>query len=340
MAACKEEASTGTKVGSIIMAVALCTAYIIISGLLINYNKFLMQRFPYPLELTSMHMGASWVLSLVLYNCAPSLFPAMVRLEGRKGELIKYFLPLGLFFAIALYASNKAYMYCGVAFLQFMKESNVVFIFLLSCAVGLQQCGRVKAVIVCWILAGSTLCVDGEVNFVLIGFLVQGLSQLAECCKNVLGEYVMSGTDLKLDPLTYTMFMAPVALAFLLVGIACTWEDKIIAAAQENWHYLVPNALLAYCLNVTIAAVLKNCSAMGFILAGMVKDIVIVVVSSFLFGDVISRSQYTGFAVSLVGVVAWSLLKLAPQGLVANSLGNLLGMPPAESREKLPLLGK
>lgn len=331
-------ASADSNTSSILLTLVLCTAYIVISGLLINYNKFLMQRFPYPLELTGMHMSCSWVLSLLLYTACPRLFPAMARMEGRKLELLKYFVPLGLFFAIALYASNKAYLYCGVAFLQFMKESNVVLIFLLSCAAGLQRMDRVKAFIVMWVLAGSTLCVDGEVNFVLIGFLVQGASQLAECCKNVLGEFIMSGTDFKLDPLSYTMFMAPVALCFLLVGIAFTWEDKILSAAQENWHYLVPNALLAYCLNVTIAAVLKNCSAMGFILAGMVKDIVIVVVSAILFGDVITRGQYTGFTVALGGVSAWSMLKIAPEGSVAMLLSKLLGAPLPEPKESLPLM--
>jgi len=323
---------------SILTGILFCTLYIVISGVLINYNKFLMKRFPYPLELTSMHMSCSWVLSMVLYCVFPSAFPAMERLEGRKLELMKYFLPLGCFFSIALYTSNKAYLYCGVAFLQFMKESNVVLIFLLSCAVGLQKMDRVKGAIVLWVLAGSTLCVDGEVNFVLVGFLVQGTSQLAECCKNVLGEFIMSGTDFKLDPLSYTMFMAPMALAFLLIGVLFTWESDIVPAAQANWHYLVPNALLAYCLNVTIAAVLKNCSAMGFILAGMVKDIVIVVVSSYIFGDTITKSQYTGFTVALGGVTAWSMIKLAPNGHVARFMGNLLCVPQVEPKEKLPLL--
>jgi len=322
---------------SIIIGCALCIAYIMVSACLINFNKFLLQKFPFPWELTALHMSFCSLMSLLLYGVAPGLFPAMERVQGRKMQLLKFFLPLGAFFATALYASNKAYLYCTVAFLQFMKESNVVLVFLLCCAVGLQRMDRVKAVVVVWILAGSWMCIHGEINFTMIGFTIQAISQFAECSKNVMGEFLMSSTDFKLDPLTYTMFMAPVSLLFLSMGVAWTWDPAVVAAAQANWHYLLPNACLAYGLNLIIAMVLKNCSAMGFILAGMVKDIVIVVVSSHLFGDYIAGMQYFGFAVTLAGCGCWSLLKLMPNGGVASALKFITGAP-EDKGEELPLV--
>ena len=52
--------------------------------------------------------------------------------------LLKYILPLGFLFALALYCSNRAYLYSTVAFLQFCKEGNVALIFAMSCLLGLQ----------------------------------------------------------------------------------------------------------------------------------------------------------------------------------------------------------
>lgn len=300
----------GGELKSCMVGVLFCALYIVISGVLINYNKFLLKRFPYPLELTAMHMSFCGCFSLVVYRVFPNAFRAMPRLQGQKlGLVVNYFMPLGCLFAISLYTSNKAYLYCSVAFLQFMKEGNVVVVFLLSCAVGLQRMDCKKGGIILWVLAGSALSVDGEVNFVLVGFMLQVCSQLAESSKNVLGEFIMKGSGFKLDPLSYIMFMAPSALIFLMVGIVFTWEREAIAAARENWHYLLPNALLAYSLNVTIAAVLENCSAMALIWAGLLKDITIVVVSSHLFGDTVTPAQYIGFAITLAGVSAWSLIK-------------------------------
>mmetsp|Transcript_67029 Transcript_67029/g.146188 ORF Transcript_67029/g.146188 Transcript_67029/m.146188 type:complete len:136 (+) Transcript_67029:2-409(+) len=124
---------------------------------------------------------------------------------------------------------------------------------------------------------------------------------------------------------------------FLSMGVAWTWDPFVLDAMKVNWHYLLPNALLAYALNLIIAVVLKNCSTMGFILAGMVKDILIVVVSSQLFGDPVSSLQYVGFSITLAGCGAWSLLKLSPNGGMALALRTLTGMP-EEKGERQPLV--
>jgi len=283
-------------------------------------------------------MSGSFLLCSLLYAVAPSMFPGMDRVQGRKIEVLRLFVPLGVCFAVALYASNKAYLYCSIAFLQFMKESNVVLVFIMCCAVGLQKLDRVKAAIVVWVLGGSFMCVHGELSFSVVGFLLQATSQVAECSKNVLGEYIMSGTNFKLDPLTYTLFMAPCALVVLIAGCASTWEHNVIAAAYDNVYYIIPNVFCAFCLNVVIASVLKHCSSMGFILAGMLKDIVIVVVSSEIFGNLVTLPQYLGFAVTLAGCGAWTAVKLYPQGVLANHLCTLTGMTDESKTEQWPIL--
>jgi len=323
--------SAATRDGSarsgVFVAVVLCIMYILCSASLIHFNKFVLQRFPYPWELTALHMTTSWLFSMVLYAIAPSMFPGMVTVRDRKLEVLRLFVPLGVCFAIALYASNKAYLYSSVAFLQFMKEANVILVFLFCCFAGLQTVDRVKAFIVMWVLIGASTCVHGEVRFSLLGFVVQATSQLFECTKNVLAEYIMSGTGLKLDQFTYTLFMAPCALSILVLGVAATWEHEVIGSAYANMYYLIPNALCAFCLNLIIASVLKHCSAMGFILAGMVKDIVIVVVSSHIFGDIVSYQQYCGFVITLTGCIAWSAVKMYPHGFVTRSLYKICGLP-------------
>mmetsp|Transcript_25367 Transcript_25367/g.56115 ORF Transcript_25367/g.56115 Transcript_25367/m.56115 type:complete len:346 (+) Transcript_25367:77-1114(+) len=322
---------------NITVSCALFAAYIGISASVINFNKFLLLRFPYPWEMTALHMFFCSLMSLLLYGIAPGLFPAMERMKGHRMEMFKFALPLGGFFAISLYASNKAYLYCSIAFLQFMKESNLVMVFLMCCAVGLQQVDRVKGVVVIWILGGSWMCIHGELNFTMIGFVIQAVSQLAECSKNVMGEYLMSQKEFKLDPMTYTMLMAPFSLLFLSMGVASTWDSSLSEAAHANWHYLLASAFLAYALNLVIAMVIKNSSAMGFTLAGMVKDILIVIVASHLFGDIVTGWQYLGFTVTLAGCCCWSLLKLMPHAGVARFLKTITGMP--ESREEhLPLM--
>lgn len=312
----------------------LSTAYIVISAGLINFNKFLVHegRFPHAMALTSIHMMVSWLGASLLYVCCPTLFPAMPKCEGRKTEVIKYFVPLGLMFAVSLFSSNQAYLYCTVAFLQFMKEANIVLVFVLSCLGGLQVADRSKVLVLCWILAGSLLAVQGEIHFVLFGFLIQGLSQFAECGKNVFGEWILSKSELRLDPLTYTMFMAPMALMVLLTGLLFTGHMQMFQDFLVWWPYLIPNGMLAFVLNVTIAKLIKDCSTVTFILAGLIKDMFIVSTSALVFGDPISMQQIIGFMACLCGIAAWSKLKLDP--IAHKAMQHALGATPVQPPEK------
>merc|ERR1719498_1089177 len=113
---------------------------------------------------------------------------------------------------------------------------------------------------------GSCMAVTGEVKFMLLGFMIQAASQFGECGKNIMQEWILSGSDIKLDPLTYTLFMAPMCLVVLFFGNLFTWDPTILPKLQENWQLLLPNAFLAFSLNVTIAVLIKQTSAMGFIL--------------------------------------------------------------------------
>ncbi|CAK0851066.1 unnamed protein product [Prorocentrum cordatum] len=315
---------------SMVKTGGLCALYIFLSGGLINFNKYLMHkgRFPHPMFLTAVHMLASLILTSLTLLVRPSLMPGVEKCKGKMFQLYNSacLAPIGMLFAIMLYGSNKAYLYCSVAFLQFMKEANVVLVFLFSAMCGLQFINRQRVFVIAWVILGSTLCVSGELNFVFIGFMIQGLSQFAECMRAVIAEIVLSGNDFKLDPMSYTMFVAPVCLLVLVIGNALIWEQAVLDDLAVWWPYLIPNACIAFCLNVTIAQVIKETSAVGFIITGVVKDIALVVFSSVVFHDLITMKQWLSFTVTLSGVFFWSFMKINPNHPIIGSFEKMLGV--------------
>merc|ERR1711974_545998 len=118
------------------------------------------------------------------------------------------------------------------------------------------------------------------------GFVFQLVSQLGECGKNVMGDWMMK-SHLKLDALTYTMFLAPMYLVVLLIGVALTWQAEVISDFQQWWIYIIPNASLAFLLNLCVALLIKECSALAYIFAGFVKDAGIVVIGALLLGETV-----------------------------------------------------
>jgi len=329
---------SGYDVTSLVRKLAIVIAYVATSTALIRFNKHMMHKdvFPFSLALSAIHMMVSFALCGLLYVVRPSMFPAMEKIQDQRLDLMKWFLPIGACFAVMLYGSNQAYIYCSVALLQFMKEANVMIVFLISCAVGLQVMNRLRLALIVWVIIGAAISVSGDLQFALVGVAFQAMSQVAECARIVLGEFVLSGR--KLDPLTYTTFVAPTCFVVLMAGNALAWDPAIIPAAMMHWRLLAANACVAFLLNVLVATVIKEVSAVGFVLTGLTKDIVIVVLSCVMFMEPITHTQASAFIMTLAGVGMWSLMKINPQAAPVQFLERALCMPVTALGEKDPLL--
>jgi len=320
----------------------LCAAYIVTSGCLIRFNKYLMHpdRFNYAHALPGMHMLVSSVLCFGFYLVCPKAFPGMEASRGRRLEVLKWSMPISMSFSVALFCSNKAYLYANVSFLQFMKEANVIIVFLMAVAAGLQDINRLRLLIVVWVLAGATLAASGEIEFNWIGLQLQLASQLAESSRIVMGEVLLGGGGVKLDPLSFTLYVAPCCFCWLFVGMAFSWDAGIIPAAIRSWHLLLPNAVLAFVLNVIMASVIKEVSGVGFVLAGVIKDVVLVVYCSFIAGEKVMPLQCAGFSLSLIGVFVWTYMKAMPNSPFVQHMEALVGLEPrqAQTAKKLKVI--
>jgi len=291
---------------------AVGAMYILTSAGLITFNKYMMSkdRFPHAVQLTMIHMGITSALSFLFYIVAPGLYPSMEKAKSEWRTLLKYIAPLGMLFALSLAASNQAYAYSSVAFLQFCKEGNIVLVFAMSCCLGLQKFSWSKTAVLSVVVIGCSLCANGEINFVLIGFAIQIFSQVCECSKNLIGEVVMTGAGLKLDVLTFVLFQAPCSFLPLLVAGVSSWHPDVGKDFVAVWPLLLANASVAFVLNISIALTIKRLSTLAFVIIGLMKDTVIVCASSVIFQDPISHQQKIGFSIIIVGVALWGRLKL------------------------------
>jgi len=301
--------------------------YISISASLISFNKYLMHedRFPYAVTLVMLHMGFASVLSVILFICCPSLYPSFTD-PARKVQIttrlmLTCFLPITILFSFQLVLSNMAYLHSSVAFLQMMKEANLVLVYVLSLFVMLERFRWRSVMILAFIIAATTMTIVGEVKFSYTGFLVQGTSQLFECCKIVLQALVLSEVagGKKFDAMSYVLVVTPLCFIELfgsgwaLYYIFPEHSFKGVWSHLVNWWpYLVANSCIAFALNVTIALFIKQSSAVAFILAGIVKDVSIVTVGCLMFSEHISLLQGTGFGLQLCGILVWSLVKTFP----------------------------
>jgi len=277
------------------------------------------------------HMIVCSVLTLLLRVVKPSLFPSLTDPDNRIEVDMKFMLrgafPIGACFASSLVLGNMAFAYLGIAFIQMLKESNLVWVYILCVAFATEKYTMRKTLVVIGVIVGMSLTVKGEMHFHAIGFILQAMSVLSEACRICLQSNLLQGK--KLDPMTYVLLTAPVAalllITALLVIAAFPHVAHVLAlpymSELKTWApWLLVSAGMAFLLNLCIATFIKYTGAVSYCMMGLIKDIVQVLVSVWCLHELVSPMQNCGFGIEIVCVLAWAYMKSAPEKLESRSL--------------------
>lgn len=173
---------------------------------------------------------------------------------------MKKILPLSLFFAAGLALGNSAYKYISVAYIQMLKSFTPVPMLCLAYILGRETPSIVQTVLVLVISFGVAMTSVGEVNFSLLGFILQISAILADVSRTTLMDLVL--VDLQLDSLSMLYYMQPPS--FVFIGIAFyffeyeNFPTEMIATRPGFALVLLANGLLAFLLNVSHRRVFAN----------------------------------------------------------------------------------
>jgi len=299
-------------------------------------------RFPFAPALVLLHTTVGTSLSGLLYVLRPSWFPSLTdprqKITIDRGLILKGVAPIAVFFSVQLVLSNSAYMHLSVAFLQMMKEANIVLVYFFSLLAALEIFSWRHLWILCCVMLATMLTIHGELHFSLKGFVIQSIGQVFESCRIVLQAALLSGAGRNFDPLTYQLLVSPVCflgLAFFvgIAGFAGESMHKLafppISIVVDWWPVLLANCVVAFSLNLAIALFMKKSSAVSFVLAGIFKDCSIVLVSAVFIHEEVSKAQALGFSAQLCFILVWSLMKKFPkdfdEGIIQGFTRVLIG---------------
>merc|ERR1719487_507687 len=288
-------------------------------------------RFPHAVPLTAFHMVVSMVLSSLGYACfGKSAYPGMDVVRENPRDFMRKLAPLSILFAVSICCSNQAYIYCSVPFLQMCKEMNVVMIYFAGLFLAVEKYNGQTLAILFIVMIGCWMSIHGEMNPSGVGFAIQMISQTSEVVKIIIQQMIMQG--MRVDPLTMVMTMSPLCLCTLSFGLYFLWEPGTLADAHNMAFHLCLNGLNAFALNVAVALVIRYASGVSFVLAGVIKDILIVTVAAIFTGALVTRMQLAGFTIAVIGVAAHSLVR-SHQDFVEKFFARLSLKPESTGRD-------
>ncbi|GAA5823609.1 hypothetical protein JCM10212_000664 [Sporobolomyces blumeae] len=282
--------------------------WIATSSFVILQNKYILSTagFRHPVALTTIHLLFQTVMTRILRKYS-GLVDKAKELEAtgtmNREVFIRKIVPVGLLFSASLVLSNWVYLRLSVSFIQMIKAFTPVSVLLISAAFRLKELNAKILCIVAMISLGVAIASYGEVDFELIGFLVQALAIAIESCRLVLVQILLQGMGL--DPISSLYYFAPVCLAVNSVILLPVEGFAVFADAVElvGVPTLFLNACATFALNLSSVWLIGAASGLVLTLAGVLKDILLIAGSWALLGSSITGVQICGYGVALAGLV-------------------------------------
>ncbi|XP_054818397.1 probable sugar phosphate/phosphate translocator At3g11320 isoform X3 [Prosopis cineraria] len=276
-------------------------------------NKFLLSNygFRYPIFLTLCHMMACSILSYVAISW---LKIAPLQTVRSRVQFVKIS-SLGLIFCLSVVGGNISLRYLPVSFNQAVGATTPFFTAVFAYLMTLRREGWLTYITLIPVVAGVMIASGGEPSFHLFGFIMCVGATAARALKTVLQGVLLSSEAEKLNSMNLLMYMAPVAVAFLLPAAIIMEEDVVgitVALARDDSRILwllIFNSALAYLVNLTNFLVTKHTSALTLQVLGNAKGAVAVVISILIFRNPVSVTGMLGYTLTVFGVILYSEAK-------------------------------
>ncbi|KAI1341977.1 TPT-domain-containing protein [Xylariaceae sp. FL0016] len=280
-------------------------SWIFFSNITILFNKWLIDNagFRYPVILTWWHMTFASLVTQLLARTTKLL-------DGRHNTVmtprmyLRAVVPIGLLYSGSMVSSTLVYLYLSVPFIQMLKAAAPAATLFVGWIWGLEHPTWKTILNIAFIVFGVVMASAGEIHFSWPGFLYQVLGIFFESVRVIMIQHLMSESGLKMDPLVSLYYYAPVcAITNLLISLIFGWSSAEWTHAEEvGFGMLLVNALVAFLMNISSVFLIGKTSGLVLILAGILKNIILVTAAVAIWGTPITPLQLAGYSIALLGL--------------------------------------
>ncbi|XP_008792285.1 probable sugar phosphate/phosphate translocator At3g11320 [Phoenix dactylifera] len=273
-------------------------------------NKYLLSNygFKYPIFLTMCHMTACSLLSYVAIAWLKLVPMQTVR---SRVQFLKIS-ALSLVFCGSVVSGNISLRFLPVSFNQAVGATTPFFTAVFAYVMTVRREAWITYLTLVPVVTGVIIASGGEPSFHLFGFIMCIGATAARALKSVLQGILLSSEGEKLNSMNLLLYMAPIAVVFLLPATIFMEENVVgilLALARKDFKitwYLLFNSALAYFVNLTNFLVTNHTSALTLQVLGNAKGAVAVVVSILIFRNPVSVTGMLGYTLTVIGVILYS----------------------------------
>jgi drug/metabolite transporter (DMT)-like permease len=311
---------------------------------LINKAAFAMVHFPYPYMLTVIHMLINWMAcEYIFYTIghshnsnniwiqllgnsddlhAPTKLSSSTQLSAQQ-QPIWVIGVYSVIFSLNIAIGNVSLQHVSVNFNQVMRSLVPVITLWCSWYCLNQRNISVQRRMAIWpVVVGVAMAAIGDrMSVTTIGFIYTFLCVVLAAVKVVSSSEILSGS-LKMHPLRLLQRMAP--LAFIQCLLLSIWTGEF-AIIRQRWYIdldpfstgnwipiavLFISGILAFSLNICALQAYKVTSPITCCIAAAVKQVLMVVLGTYMFHTKITPLNGFGIVVVLIGSTYYSYISI------------------------------
>mmetsp|Transcript_63856 Transcript_63856/g.75603 ORF Transcript_63856/g.75603 Transcript_63856/m.75603 type:complete len:359 (-) Transcript_63856:50-1126(-) len=333
---------------------------------ILNKMAFQQVNFKYPFFLSAVHMFCNYLGSLYIFrslarstsaSSTSSAYSASAGISALLGTINrkqinapgrKMIIAFSVIFSLNIAIGNLSLRYVSVNFNQVMRSlvPAITIAFGLALKKDISQ-RRQLAVIP--VVIGVAMACFGDMSYTAVGFFVTVFCVILAALKVVASGEMLTG-DLKLHPVDLLGHMAPLAMGQCLVLALFTGELGGIWGRREELNpfanfypfFIVSlSGVFSFSLNICSLMANKLTSPLTLCIAANVKQVLIIAISTILFGTEISLLNGLGIIVVLVGSGRYSYVSLMEKTTAKASLRPVSALKDdADEEEGVALIAK
>ncbi|XP_022913966.1 solute carrier family 35 member C2 [Onthophagus taurus] len=300
---------------------ALIAIYFAPSIGLTFYQRWLLQKFKFPLFTVLIHLVVKFLLAALWRSCA-SLKNDKPKLVVPLKDIFTSIAPPGFFSGIDIGFSNWGLELITISLYTMTKSTAVVFILGFAILFKLEKKTCSIWFIVIMISIGLSLFTYKSTQIDVLGFVLVLVASMCSglrwTCVQLLLQKSKMGMKDPADMIYYMqpwMFLSVLPFALAIEGPTVYENIKVFPNQDNVWYLLLlvkvlVGACIAFFMEMSEVLVVTYTSSLTLSIAGIFKEIFVLVLAHFINGDEMSFINVIGLVVCLTGIITHVIHKI------------------------------
>ncbi|CAF4748292.1 unnamed protein product [Pieris macdunnoughi] len=293
-----------------LLSLGLILLYFSLSIGLTFYQRWLLKDFHFPLTVVMYHLIVKWLLS-VCVRFVVGIITGQPQLVLPFITCLRSVGPTGLASGIDVGFSNWALELVTISLYTMTKSTTIIFILGFAILLGLEKKSWSLVGIVLTIATGLIMFTYNATQFNLMGFDFLLLASFAGGLRWTFAQLLMQKSKLGLHNPVDMVFHVQPWMFFSLLPFMLAFEgfkcfEKVIALAPGELFPTVlkvtVGATIAFAMEISEFLVVTYTSSLTLSIAGIIKELCILVLAVEVSGDQLSPINVVGLVVCLMGI--------------------------------------